>query len=260
MESEGYTASQLARIAGVSVRTLHHYDQVGLLVPARRANGYRAYSPADVARLQQILLYRELGMDLSEIGRVLDDPGYDELASLRTHLQALSERRSRLDRLIATVRRTIDTLEGDSTMTDQERFEGLKRAAIEQNEREYGAEARARHGSDAVDKANERLQAMGQEEWGTLDDLEGEIKRLLAEAMGDGDVCGSLAARLVSLHAQWVSAHWPEGSFSPEAHRALADSYLCDQRFVDYYDGACGAGATRFLRDAIHAATNPEQE
>lgn len=253
MDEKGYTPAQLARISGVSVRALHHYDQIGLLVPVRRPNGYRSYTTADVVRLQQILLLRDMGMGLDEIAQIMDDPNYDEAHALRSHLATLRARRTQLDTLIATVAKTLATLEGTQTMTDQERFEGLKHKAIEDNERQFGAEARRRHGDATVEAANERLLALEEREWSDLKQLEEAIKAQLSRAMATGDIASSEAAELVRMHARWVSAHWPEGSFTPEAYRGLADGYLCDERFCAYYDGACGTGATQFLHDAIHA-------
>ena len=253
MGTQDYTPAQLARISGVSVRALHHYDQIGLLVPARRPNGYRCYSAADVVRLQQILLLRDMGMGLDAIAQVMDDPSFDEAHALHSHLDTLRARRTQLDTLIATVEKTLATLEGTQTMTDQERFEGLKHKAIDDNERQFGAEARRRHGDATVDAANERLLALNKQQWSDLKQLEEAIKAQLSCAMATGDVTSPEAAELVRMHAHWVSAHWPEGSFTPEAYRGLADGYLCDERFCAYYDGACGSGATRFLHDAIHA-------
>ena len=112
MAKEGYTPAQLARISGVSVRTLHHYDQIGLLVPARRKNGYRTYTSADAARLQQILLYRDMGLELGDIAQLLDSPGYDAASTLRSHLAALRARRTQLDTLIATVEKTVASIHG----------------------------------------------------------------------------------------------------------------------------------------------------
>lgn len=255
MDGNRYTPAQLARLADVSVRTLHHYDQIGLLVPARAANGYRSYTSADVERLQQILLMRAMGMELGAIAQALDDPAFDEAASLRGHLDTLRQRRAQIDTLIATVEKTIASLEGEQTMTDSERFAGLKRETIERNEQLYGTEARTRFGDEVIDAANERLRALDEATWHDLAQLEEGIKEQLQRALTTGDVAGAEAAALVRMHSRWVSAHWPEGSFTPEAYRGLADGYLADQRFVAYYDDACGPGATQFLHDAIHALT-----
>jgi len=253
MADTTYTPKQLAALSGVTVRTLHHYDQIGLLVPKRSDNGYRSYDHEDVKRLQQILLYRSMGLELAEIRQLIDAPGYQAATALRDHLHILLERKAQLDTLIDTVRKTVQSLEGGPEMNDDERFEGLKREAIDQNERTHGAEVRKRFGDKVMDEANAKLLRMSKGEWTDIMELEEAIKQQLSAAMAAGDVSGPEAQELVRMHARWLSAHWPDGAYSPEAHRGMADGYLADQRFVAYYDGACGDGATQFLRDAIHA-------
>lgn len=263
----GYTPAQLARISGVSVRTLHHYDQIGLLVPARRDNGYRVYRADDVERLQQILIYRGLGIELSQIATLLDADNREQAAAMRRHLTALRQRRRDIDRLIHTVEGTIDTLEGRSTMRgkkqhDEERdaqtFEALKRQAVDENERVYGRETRAKYGDKTVDAANAKLLRMGQQEWSDVNQLGEEILNRLSSAMELGDPAGEEARRLVDMHKTWLCAFWPEGIYCARAHRNMADMYLADERFTAYYDGPCGEGATRFLHDAIYAATEQD--
>ena len=248
-----YSVHEVAALAGVTVRTLHHYEQIGLLVPARRANGYRAYSAADLQRLQHILLYRECGMELTAIREALDAPGFDAKAALEEHLAQLEQHRRELDTLMETVRKTIRSLEGEETMTDEERFEGLKREAVEANEAAYGAEARRRHGDAAVDAANAKLLAMGEAEWNDMNELETAIIAQLKTAMATGDPFGEEAQRLARMHARWLQMHWGDGAYSPEAHRQLAQGYLADSRFMAYYDERAGEGATRFLADALEA-------
>ena len=138
-------------------------------------------------------------------------------------------------------------------MTDQQRFEGLKRTTVEQNEQRFGKEARERHGAAAVDAANERLLGMDERTWNDMNALEERIKELLRAAMASGEVGGSQSQELVAAHARWLQLHWGSEAYTPQAHRGLADGYLADKRFVAYYDTACGAGATQFLRDAIVA-------
>src|SRR5512136_2331510 len=99
-----YTVQQLARLAGVSVRTLHHYDHIGLLAPsARTAAGYRLYGAADLLRLQQILFFKELDLPLDEIQDILDDPDFDQIEALESHKRLLRERADRLARLLMTI-------------------------------------------------------------------------------------------------------------------------------------------------------------
>ena len=248
------TVHEVSELTGVSVRALHHYDKIGLLKPhARTRAGYRLYSDEDLLRLQQILLYRQMGLELQSIGELLDAHGYDPVHALQQHLDALRQEHARLETLISTVEKTLATMKGDATMTDQERFEGLKAETIANNEKTYGAEARARYGDKTIDAANAKLLRMTQGEWTDIMELEGAIKEQLRKAMATGDPASAEAAELVRMHARWLQAHWPEGVYSAESHRGMAEGYLADQRFVDYYDGACGAGATQFLHDAIYA-------
>src|SRR5512142_78697 len=116
-----YTVQQLARLAGVSVRTLHYYDQIGLLKPsARTAAGYRLYGEADLLRLQQILFFRELDFPLTEIQAILDQPDFDQVKALRDHRLLLQQEADRLGRLLNTIEKTISRLtENNMTpMTD----------------------------------------------------------------------------------------------------------------------------------------------
>jgi DNA-binding transcriptional MerR regulator len=135
-----YTVKQLSRLAGVSVRTLHFYDEVGLLRPGRvGANGYRYYGQAALLRLQQILFYKELGLSLDEIREVLDQPEFDVAQALEAHRRALHERLGRLRRLITTVDRTIAYLKGETDMDAKELFAAFS----DEQQAEYEQQAEA---------------------------------------------------------------------------------------------------------------------
>ena len=136
-----YTVKDLARLTGLTPRTLRYYDAIGLLCPRRgKDNDYRLYGPDEVDRLQQILLYRDMGLPLEEIKCLLDAPEFDHAAALREHLSRLLERRREVDALIRAVQNTLNTIAGGTTMTDMEKFEGMKRQAIRENEAAYGKE------------------------------------------------------------------------------------------------------------------------
>ena len=126
-------------------------------------------------------------------------------------------------------------------------------SAVHSNEMRYGAEARERYGDDAVDAANERLLDMDEVTWNDRNALESAIIDQLKLAMEAGDPHGPAAQQLARMHARWISLSWGEGAYSPKAHNGLADGYLADPRFVDYYDSRAGKGATEFLVSAIHA-------
>ncbi len=133
-----HTVHQLASLAGISVRTLHHYDHIGLLKPsARSAAGYRLYGTEDLLRLQQILLYRELDLPLEEIRRILDDPGFDPVRALAQHRRTLELHAERLARLLHTIDRTIARLtEVDMSLSDEELYEGLPKEQVDRWKRE----------------------------------------------------------------------------------------------------------------------------
>ncbi len=129
-----YTVKGLAELAGVSARTLRWYDAKGLLRPTRVSEaGYRLYDKQAVVRLQQILFYKELGLSLAAIGRILDDPDFNPREALQSHLLELEKRKERLEALILTIHKTLEDLQGGSNMSDEERFEAFKAERSGQN-------------------------------------------------------------------------------------------------------------------------------
>lgn len=247
-----YTVKEMARLSGVSVRTLHYYEEVGLLLPERLANGYRVFGEKEVARLQQILLYRDAGMALADIKALLDDASFDARAALREHLRRLEERLGQTEAMMRSVERTLAALEKGTDMNDKERFEGMKRLAVDENERLYGEEVRAAYGDDVVDASNEKVLAMDERQWSSAEELAEAILDKLVEAVGAGDVRGCAARELCAMHEAWLKMYWPDGAYTRQAHAALAEGYAADERFRAYYDARVEGGA-EFLRDALRA-------
>ena len=250
-----YTIKALAELAGVTPRTLRWYDAQGLLKPLRVTKaGYRIYGPQQVDRLQTILFYRELGLDLASIGALLDDPAFDRLTALQSHLTELEARRERLDGLILTVKNAIIEAKGGNKMSDTQKFEAFKRQVIESNEARYGKEIRAKYGDEMVDRANDNVLSLTPEaykEWKTLGE---EILSALPPAVrAKADPAGEEGQRIARLHRQWLSFSWEH--YTPQAHAGLARTYTADQRFTAYYDRD-EPGCAAFLRDAIIAYTS----
>lgn len=135
-------------------------------------------------------------------------------------------------------------------MKDTERFEGLKRQAVEENERQYGAEARHNYGDAAVDEVNARVQGMTEEQWQQAQELSRQIAGTLRRLAPAGDPAGPEAATLADLHRRWLCCYWGQKRYSAQAHRGLARMYLADARFCAYYD-AIVPGGTAFLCAAI---------
>lgn len=248
-----YTVGQLAKLAGVSARTLRYYEEEGLLRPSRAESGYRVYAASDAKRLAYILSMRACGLPVATIHSLLENDEGDLRHVLHAHLLTLSAQRDSLDEAIERTEAAIATIERIEQMNENDAFEALKGERIAENERAYGYEARDRWGDEAVDAANERLRAASREEWDALERLGDEINGQLAIAMATGDPAGEEARRLARMHAQWIEGHWGTGRYTPEAHRGLAQMYLADDRFRSYYDDAAGAGATEFLVKVLEA-------
>lgn len=247
-----YTVKALAELAGVTPRTLRWYDREGLLKPLRTTGaGYRIYGPEQVDRLQLILFYRALGLELSAIRAMLDDPRFDRLTALQSHLAELETRRARLDELILTVRKTIAEATGGTPMTDHEKFEAFKRRVVEANEAAYGQEIREKYGDEEIDRANACVLSLTQEEYNQWKALGGEIHTALATAVRAGaDPAGPEGQRIAALHRRWLSYSWE--AYTPQAHAGLAELYTSDPQFTAYYDWEV-PGCAAFLRDAIAA-------
>ncbi|SCZ78233.1 MerR family transcriptional regulator [Acidaminobacter hydrogenoformans] len=244
------TIQRLSRLAGVSSRTLRYYDELGLLKPLRvNSAGYRIYGRSEVDRLQQILFYRELGLELERIKALLDSPGYSPRAALESHREALLEKRRQLDLLIKNVEKTMAYNEGRIEMTDKEKFEGFKKSMIESNEARYGKEVREKYGNEVTDASNKKLEGMTEAEYAEVQALSEAVLEKLAAAMKTGTPGGAPAQEVAALHKQWLMVYWPQ--YSGEAHAGLAEMYVADERFTAFYDDKCGQGAALFLRDAI---------
>ncbi|MCE0450767.1 MerR family transcriptional regulator [Brevibacillus sp. AF8] len=249
-----YTVQKLGLLAGVSTRTLRYYDEIDLLKPARiNSSGYRIYGQQEVDRLQQILFYRELGVSLEEIKEILDSPTFDADRALLEHREKLLERRAQLDALIANVDLTLAQREGTKTMSDKQKFEGFKQKLIDDNEAQYGEEIRAKYGSDRIEKSNQKVKGMTEEQYAALEKLNAELHETLSQAFSTGDPAHELAQKAADLHRQWLSFYWD--SYSKEAHAGVAQMYVDDPRFTAYYDKE-QPGVAEFLRDAVAIYTS----
>jgi len=244
-----YTVQKLAHISGVSPRTLRYYDEIGILKPARiNSSGYRIYGHKEVDRLQQILFYRELGINLEDINKIISAPSFDEVTALQEHRGKLLEKRDQLNSLIANVNKTIESKERSNIMSDKEKFEGFKTNLIKENEEKYGKEIRQKYGDNAANESNKKLKDMTQEEYDEVNRLATEVIETLEAAFETGNSGGELAQKTADLHRQWLCLYWHQ--YTKEAHAALAQMYVDDERFAVYYDKG-QPGRAEFLRDAI---------
>ena len=246
-----YQVKELADISGVSVRTLHYYEEIGLLAPGRTGSGYRIYDDDDIRRLQEILAMRACAMPLAEIKELLAASEGDAKSALMGHLQRLQAQKRNLEGAIAKTHGALSLIEGMEAMNDAQKFEELKRASIETFETTYGQEARELYGDEAIDASNAKFAQMSEDAWNAKELLVKAIVAQLKVAMGTCDPKSTAARELTEMHAAWIQMHWPDDSYTAEAHKSLAEGYLADERFIAYYDSAAGDGATKFLVEAV---------
>ncbi len=243
-----YQIQELAKLSGISPRTLRHYDQIDLLKPARvDSNGYRKYEQEQVDLLQHILFYRELGVSLSAIKSLLYSSNFDKLKALEEHLSIMIKKREQLDTLITNVRKTIKKEEAGVPMTDKEKFEGFKKNLISENEKTYGAEIRAKYGDTCIDESNEKMLKMTHKEYCSIEDTKNHFETLLKEAFAEGNPSSHVAQEACEAHKNMLLLTWPEGTYSKKAHFALVESFTQDTRFVTYFNNIAPNCAAFFL-------------
>lgn len=239
-----YSVHQLAKLANISVRTLHHYDKIGLLKPKRKnKNNYREYDGHDLLLLQQILFFKELDLPLNEIKKIISRPGFDTAKALKEHRYLIELKKKRLNNLIRTIDKTIDNLTNKKNMNNEELYDAFNDDDIKQ----YAQEAQERWGNtDAYKQSMKKVSKLSKAE---MDKLKEEGKRLtqkLADSMGLGKESDEVQA-LVAEHYKGIQFFY---DCPIEMYRNLGKMYVDDQRFTAHYD-QFRPGLARFLCDAI---------
>ena len=247
-----YTVKQLAKLSGVSVRTLHHYDQIGLLKPAAVGlNGYRYYGREELLRLQQILFHRELEFPLEAIRAVLAQPDFDRAEALRRHRATLAAQASRYAKLIATIDATLASLKGDETMDDKDIYKGF----APEKQAEYEAWLIDRGGEPmrkSIEDSKVKFQGMSKAQFEDMQARAVEFETRMVKAMTDGLPPDSAPVReLLVGHRSWIAKTWPNPP-TRESYAGLADIYASHPDFRARYE-ARGAGLTDYLVTAMKA-------
>jgi DNA-binding transcriptional MerR regulator len=239
---------EVSGIAGVSIRTLHHYDAIGLLVPSSMTqSGYRLYADADLERLQQILFFKEIGFALQEIKDILDSPGFDRRKALAAHRELLLEKRERMERMLETVDRTIRSLEGGPELTHKDLFEGFDMEKIKEHQAKYAEEARRMFGPSSVEAVENRVSGYSEARWKDIHQATSAIYARLVSRMAYGPEDEEALAAI----GDWrllISTHYYECTL--EIFRGLGNLYVADARFTDNID-EFGTGLARFMKETI---------
>jgi DNA-binding transcriptional MerR regulator len=248
--NDGYTVGRLAELAGVTVRTLHHYDAIGL-VPAsgRTAADYRLYTDADVERLRQVLLYRRLGFGLDEIAQIVNDPAVDPVEQLQRQRALLLEQGARIEALLAAIDHQLEARKMGMQLSPEEQLEvfGTDRVGGE-----WADEAQARWGvTDAYRESARRTAAYTKDDWAKLKTQSDEGLRSFAAALEAGlPADGPEAMALAEYHRAFLIRWFHDTPYAH--HRGLAETYIGDERFAATFD-VVAPGLAQYVHDAIIA-------
>ncbi|MFD2092682.1 MerR family transcriptional regulator [Blastococcus deserti] len=240
---------EVAALAGVTVRTLHHYDRIGLLSPSgRTAAGYRSYSATDLDRLHQVLLYRELGFPLDEVATLLDDPSADPAVHLRRQHRLLRDRLKRTAAMVAAVEKEMEARQMGISLTPEERFELFGDGFSE----EYEREAEERWGdTEAWAQSQRRTAAYTKQDWVRTKEEGEAVERRFAEAMRSGVPADSEQAMDVAEeHRQQIRRNFYD--CPPEMHAGLGRMYVEDERFTAHYERVA-PGLAQYVSTAVQA-------
>ena len=244
-----YSVKQLSRLAGVSVRTLHLYDQMELLKPAYRSDaGYRQYGEQELLRLQQILFYKELDLPLKEIIAILDDPEFELHTALEGHRTAILERRNRLNILLKTIDKTIAHLKQPTMSAFEELYEGLPKEQATL----WREEAITRWGEDAVQRSEKALQELSKTDLERLKQEQVIIMHNL-KTLSETDPCSEAVQEQIARHYANIRSFW--GVTDPtdlraDTYRGLATLYVTDDRYIST-EGNADASFARFMQEAM---------
>lgn len=229
VNQERLSIKQVSSLAGVSVRTLHFYDQIGLLIPQRtRENNYRFYTQESLLKLQQILFYREMEFSLDQIAAILNQPDFDRVEALEEHRDALKGKAKRLNTLLETIDNTISNLKGQKDMTQTQYFKGFS----DEQQAEYEKEAAQKWDPEMVHESNRKWKNLSQDEKDSLMRRGESIMLALRDAMPKGPA---------SVEAQKAIADWKDQinffyDCSDEMLLELGKMYIEDPRFKATYD------------------------
>lgn len=233
---------KVADLVGISVRTLHHYDAIGLLTPAETTDsGYRIYSSEDMETLQQILFFRELGFPLQQIKEIIDSPAFDWEEALLMHRKILFKKRGQIDQMIQTIDKTIKHKKGGTKMTNQEKFAGF-----DFSHNPYEQEARERWGDEVVDETNAKMRNMSKDEKKAYEEEFNGIYHDLATIRHEAPESDVAQAGI----KVWYDFLNKTGNYSLDAFKGLGQMYVDDERFTKNID-QFGEGLAVFMRDAM---------
>lgn len=242
---EKYTVSLVAKISGVTIRTLQHYDKIGLLKPHERArSGYRYYSKDELYRLQQILFFKELGFSLKKIQHILDEPNFDLEKALTYQKSELEKRKVRLSELLKTIDKTINQIKEENAMvSEEELYEGFSKEEITAWKKEIDE----KYDPKVVSESYQNLKKMTKADFKQVKEEQEAVAKELAELM-DYPIDSKEVQKLIQRHHSNNERFYKTDA---NMYKGLADMYVSDSRFAEFYDKH-KPGLSGFIREAMH--------
>lgn len=249
-----YKIKEVADMVGISVRMLHHYDKIGLLKSESVSPaGYRLYTDKDLERLQQVLFFKELEFSLQEIKDIMDSPNFDRRHALETQESLLIRKKERLEEIIKIVRKTIQSMDGGKAMDKKEMFKAFDMSAIEKEQEKYAEEIKQKYGnSDAYRESQIKTSRYTKEDWDAIMEEQDRFFSKLVSLMDKGPTDPEVQKAMGELRQQVTNRFY---TCTPEIFRGIGDMYVNDKRIVENVEGLA-----KFLRDAIHAYCDNQEE
>lgn len=243
---------EVANLAGISVRTLHHYDDIGLLHPSNiTESGYRLYSQKDLQVLQQILFFKELDFPLKQIKTIISNPSYNQEEALRLQRNMLLNKREHIDSMLQTIDKTINDMKGEGNMSNKERFSFTN---VDFTNNPYEQEARELWGNKVVDESKNQFKKLKQDDSKLGEEFDSLYKEL-AEVRDQSPK--SKQAQI--LIGKWYGYLNKIGNYSLDAFKGLGQMYVADERFTENID-QYGEGLAQFMCEAMSVYADNHQQ
>ncbi len=242
---------EVASISGLSIRALHHYDKINLLVPSSRGeNNYRYYENKDLEKLQQILLLREMGFSLKKIKELLIMSSYDRQSALKAQLVFLEKQANRLNSLIELVNKTIESMGGKIKMDSKDLFKGFDYDSVKEDQKNYEDEVKERWGdTDAYKESADRTAKYSQGDWENIMSTQSEYLLELASLFKEGVSADDSRVQIIVNNNRFLIDKYFY-SCSKEMFAQLGEMYVADERFKSFYDQIAD-GLAEYYREAI---------
>lgn len=243
-----YKVKEIADLVGISVRTLHYYDEKGILNPSKMTEaGYRLYDEEDIKGLQQILFFKELDFSLKEIKEIMSDPEFDQYKAMETHHQLLIKKRQRLNNIIKNVEKSMKEMRGETSMSKSERFKVFDMSDIEATKDKYKEEVNQKYKGEKLTEYNQKTAQYSKDQWKVIEEKGNDITYRFSRSMMKEPGAKEVQELVYEYH-QYINDSFY--TCTKEVLKGLGQMYVADERFTANYDKV-KEGLAQFIKEAI---------